>query len=254
MKQVLKKILPPFIRKGIHHQLNQARKIWFRGNTYYCICCDHHYSSFLDMKEGSHPRKQVCCPGCGSVERHRMLLRYLKANEQDFFKRGTRVLYIAPMIGIRQYFKRMDNIEYLGADLESSLAEVHFDLQDIPYSNDSFDFCICSHTLAHIKDDGLALSEINRVLSNEGILIVLERNYPIPSTHDLKKDLSAEDRLKEYDQSDRWRIYGEDFPSYLSSFGFNVTPINYGESLEQEIIDKEVIDQSEIIYLCRNNT
>lgn len=251
MKQILKKILPNFVRKGLHNSLNRTRKIWYNGNEHYCICCDRSYSKFLDMKEGSHPRKGVTCPGCGSAERHRMLLRYLMTNEAAFFPKGSRVLYIAPMFGIRKYLKQLEGVNYLGADLDSSLADVHFDLQDIPYPDASFDFCICSHTLAHVKDDGLALKELNRVLGKDGILLVLERTYPNASTHDMKKVLTDIERLKEYDQVDRWRIYGQDFKDYLASFGFEVDVLEYGRSLSAEQLEREVIDVEDLVYFCR---
>ncbi len=202
------------------------------------------------MKEGSHPRSGVVCPGCGSAERHRMLLRYLMENEQTFFKRGARVLYIAPMKGIKDYFQQLEHVEYLGADLESSLADVHFDLQEIPYPDASFDFCICSHTLAHVKNDIVALEELHRVISKDGKLIVLERIHEDTKTVDLDQNLNDEERLNHYDQVDRWRKYGPDLKVRIEQIGFSVEVIPYGQSLPDELIKKEVIDMSEDLFLC----
>ena len=222
----------------------------YRGNRHYCICCDGHYSDFLDMTEGSHAREKVVCPGCGSVERHRMLLRFLQEREHEFFTGGTRVLYIAPMHGIRNYFKQLPQVKYLGADLDSSLAEVHFNLEDIPYPDGSFDFCICSHTLAHVKDDKKALEELHRVLSPHGIMLVLDRIYDIPRTKDLDQELTRDERLDVYKQVDRWRIYGQDFGEYLASFGFSVEEIAFGETMDDGQLDREVIDVGDVVYCC----
>lgn len=227
------------------------RKLRYQGEQYYCVCCDSQYSDFLDMKEGSHPRKKVVCPGCGSAERHRLLLHYMRDHEAELFSKNTRILYIAPMHGIRKYFKQMKDIQYIGADLGSSLAEEHFDLESIPYPENSFDFCICSHTLAHVKNDDKALRELERVLSQNAVMLVLDRIYDIPHTKDLQKDMSTEERLAVYQQVDRWRIYGNDFADYLASFGFEVEEVAYGKGFDEDKLAKEVIDVGDVIYVCK---
>lgn len=250
MKEIIKNLLPKSLKRGLHQAHMSWRGSRYKGNQHYCICCDGNYSEFLDMTEGSHAREKVVCPGCGSVERHRLILRFLQAKEKEFFPKGARVLYIAPMHGIRKYFKEMSQVKYLGADLDSSLADVHFDLEDIPYPDGSFDFCICSHTLAHVRNDKNALKELHRVLSPEGRMLVLDRIYDIPTTKDMNEDMSQKERLDVYKQVDRWRIYGQDFGKYLASFGFSVDELAFGETMDDVQLKKEVIDVGDVIYSC----
>ncbi len=250
MKQQLKNIVPTPIRRLLH-----GMRLWIlrnlnAGDEVYCICCDRRYARFLPMKVGSHPRNNAICPGCGSAERHRMFLNYLKENETHLFKGKPRLLYVAPMIGIRNYLKSVTNIEYLGADLESALAEAHFDLQEIPEEYSNFDFIICSHTLAHIPNDRKAVSEIHRVLNPGGRLIIMERIYDREKTLEVEGITTEEERLKVYEQADRWRIYGRDFAERISSHGFTVSEISYGNSLSEEKLNTEGIDPKENIFIC----
>jgi SAM-dependent methyltransferase len=171
-------------------------------------------------------------------------------HEADFFPKGTRILYIAPMHGIRRYLMSLPGTTYLGADLESSLAEAHFDLQDIPYPANSFDFCICSHTIAHIPDDLQALSELHRVLSPDGRLLVLERIYDRPQTYQHPQALSAAERLQHYEQADRWRIYGHDFAERLSSTGFKVSIEYPAGDWPSKQLTQEGIDPKEGIFIA----
>lgn len=245
----MKKYIPPFLKTKYHETRLAIKKTIYKGHKYYCVCCDESYSTFLDMKEGSHPRKAVVCPGCESVERHRMLLRFLKEKRHLLFPKGARVLYIAPMLGIKKYFSSLNDISYLDADLVSPFAQAHFDLMDIPHPTSSFDFCICSHTLAHVKNDKKALAELHRVLSPKGVLLVMERIYPIDKTVDLGLDLSKEERLNHYDQTDRWRKYGKDFAERMSGVGFQVEQVSYAATLDAETLEKEQLDKSELLFL-----
>ena len=44
--------------------------------------------------------------------------------------------------------------------------------EQIPFENDSFDTVFCSHVLEHVQNEKLCLSEIDRVLKKDGVLII----------------------------------------------------------------------------------
>ena len=54
------------------------------------------------------------------------------------------------------------------------------DARALPFPNGAFDAVVCSEVLEHIVEDDLALSEIGRVLSDDGLLLISvpHRRYP----------------------------------------------------------------------------
>lgn len=70
--------------------------------------------------------------------------------------------------------------QYVTADLESPLADLHFDVQQIPLADGSVDVVICNHIMEHVADDRRAMRELHRVLKPGGWGIVLspvDRDY-----------------------------------------------------------------------------
>ena len=60
--------------------------------TFFCPCCARSFTHFLPF--GVIPRPNAMCPGCGSLERHRMLWLYLK-DRRNFFIDTLTVLHFA---------------------------------------------------------------------------------------------------------------------------------------------------------------
>lgn len=50
----------------------------------------------------------------------------------------------------------------------------------LPFPNNYFDFVICSEVLEHLKFDGKALREINRVLKDEGVAVITVPSLAFP--------------------------------------------------------------------------
>jgi 2-polyprenyl-3-methyl-5-hydroxy-6-metoxy-1,4-benzoquinol methylase len=50
-------------------------------------------------------------------------------------------------------FRKLGNIDYTTADLESPLADVKLDIQQMPLADNTFDVVICNHVLEHVPDD-----------------------------------------------------------------------------------------------------
>ncbi len=204
------------------------------------------------MKEGSFARPDVVCPGCGVVERHRLLLLYLKART-DIYDQPHRVLYFAPEYSTQEHLKRQPNIEFLSADLDSALAMQHFDIMDIPHPDASFSVIFCSHVLAHVRDDRQALQELFRILQPGGYMIVLDNPVDIPHTLENEAVSSAAERKKVYGQSDRCRLFGKDFPDRIASVGFEVEPDAFAKSLPDAVIEKCRLDREEMVFICKKN-
>jgi predicted SAM-dependent methyltransferase len=84
------------------------------------------------------------------------------------------MLHFAPEDCFRNIFKNMFEV-YVTADIDAVNVDKKEDLTKLSISDSTFDFIYASHVLEHIKDDMSALSEIKRVLKQDGIAII-----PVP--------------------------------------------------------------------------
>lgn len=210
--------------------------IFYYGNKIECSICGKHFGKLMNYGYVN-IRKNALCPFCLSLERHRMMWYYLK-NETDFFKSKIKVLHVAPE---SPFIKRFDKIisknggEYITADLESPLAKVKMNVENIPFSDNYFDVIICNHVLEHVNDDQKALREIYRTLKSGGYSILLSPiDYSREFSYEDKTIINENDRLKHFGQKDHLRIYGRDYSSKLSSTGFVVKEINYSQLMDVE--------------------
>lgn len=185
-----------------------------------------------------------------SLERHRLLWLYLK-EKTSFFSENLKLLHVAPEYCFIKRFKSLKNLEYTTADLNSPWADVKMDIQDIPFSDNSFDVIMCNHVLEHVDDDKKAISEFFRVMKPGGWGIF---QVPIDSTKEKTfEDKSITDpkqREKLFWQSDHVRLYGRDYGAVLASSGFNVTEEDYVMKLDKTLVTRYALPENEIIYLC----
>ncbi|MBT6691679.1 methyltransferase domain-containing protein [Candidatus Parcubacteria bacterium] len=244
------------IQKLPRHQLirfsfifSNIFSIFLKGNKHYCPICETGFSRFFSY--GSKNRNNSLCPGCLSLERHRLLWFYLK-NETNFFRDKLKVLHLAPEQCFYRKFKKMSNLEYVTGDLNSPLAEVKLDIHKMPFTDNLFDVVFANHVLEHVEDDVKAMKEVYRVLKPGGWAIL---QVPI----DTKRDRTLEDknivepidRERLFGQYDHLRLYGRDYIDRLASAGFNVQAKRYCEQLNEATVTKSNLMQSEIIYIAK---
>jgi SAM-dependent methyltransferase len=244
------------IQKLPRHQLirfsfifSKIFSIFLRGNKYYCPICDASFRTFFAY--GSKHRDNALCPGCLSLERHRLLWFYLK-NETNFFKDKLKFLHLAPEQCFYGKFKKMPNLDYITGDLNSPLAKVKLDIHQMPFKDNQFDVVFANHVLEHVDDDIQAMKEIYRTLRPGGWAIL---QVPI----DIKRDRTYEDktvfdpvdREKLFGQYDHLRLYGRDYADRLATAGFKVQPKRYCEHLNEATIKKSNLMQSEVIYIAK---
>ena len=67
VKKLLRQVLPQPVKTLI----KKARILTLRGSRFYCPVCERGFRKFFEF--GVNPRPNACCPGCGSLERHRLL-------------------------------------------------------------------------------------------------------------------------------------------------------------------------------------
>lgn len=254
MKYLISFIVRNIPRKHLQrfsHLFAMGFSIFYIGKNVECPVCGKRFSRFLPY--GRKPaRSNALCPGCLSLERHRLLWLYLK-NKTDFFTGKNKVLHIAPEICFIPRFNKLDNLEYITADLESPLAKIKMDIHEMPFETNTFNIVLCNHVMEHVDDDIQAMREIFRVLKSVGWAIIQipfigtvpDKTLEDPSIKDPKQ------REKVYGQSDHVRLYGRDYPERLRSAGFTVIEDNFVKELPEEMIQKHALPGNETIFLCK---
>ena len=171
-------------------------------------------------------RLRAKCPKCGELERARMAMLVVNQIYDDKKASETDVLHVSPENFLRKIFKEKYK-SYISSDLYREDVDHQFDIQSIPYPDNSFDLVFASHVLEYVKDDRQAIQEIKRVLRPGGLAFL-----PVPMLHD--KTIDFEERppnkriIREtgIDYFDRYReVFSEVTVYEPSSFDekFNLT-------------------------------
>ncbi len=200
-----------------------------RGHRFACPVCGRTFRKLLPYGYVV-SRENALCPNCLSLERHRLLWLWLR-RETDLFERRPRLLHVAPEVSLMRPLKRLYRNrkgQYVTADLESPLADLHFDIQRIPLPDESFDAVICNHLLEHVADDRQALRELYRVLRPGGRGVLLcPIDYARTETFEDDSITDPAERTRLFGQYDHRRVYGRDYVQRLRSVGFEAEEIDY---------------------------
>jgi len=221
----------------------------YHGDNVECPVCRGRFRKFLPYGY-NRVRKGVLCPRCFSLERHRLLWLFLQRRSR-FFTDRLKVLHIAPEQCFHKRFRKMDNLEYVTADLVSPLADVKTDVQDMKFADASFDLVICNHVLEHVPDDRKAMREIRRILNPEGFAILqvpanttMEKTYEDPSVTD------PSEREKHFRQRDHYRLYGKDYPKRLEEEGFTIRDMDFYGTLSAPEKSRYRLPAGEFMFAC----
>jgi len=221
--------------------------VLYKGKNVECPVCNEKFRKFLPYGYNN-VRTNVLCPQCFSLERHRLVWLYL-VERTALFSKPHKVLHIAPEQCFYSRFRKMRNLEYVTADLESPLADVKLDIQAMMMEDNQFDVVICNHVLEHVPDDRKALKEIFRVLKHGGFAILqspvaydMEKTYEDPSITDPKE------REKHFRQKDHCRLYGKDYPERITEAGFKITEENYLLQITDEIKERYRLPSMEYMF------
>jgi SAM-dependent methyltransferase len=205
----------------------------YRGDRLQCPCCGGHFRAFRPRSG----RPDARCPRCNSYERHRVLWLWLR-DSAGILDAQLDVLHIAPETFFESRLREQPNLSYTGGDLFPIGDQVRVDLNDIQFSDGSFDVVICNHVLDEIPDDRRAIAEIHRVLRPGGRLITQTPVEPGRETTFEDPTLSAEERRRVFHTADDVRIYGRDFLDRLAEPGFDVTVIDYVAELDEATVKR----------------
>jgi SAM-dependent methyltransferase len=221
---------------------------FYAGSNVTCPVCQNSYKKFLPYGR-INPRQNALCPGCLSLERHRLIWLYLK-ERTNFFTTKLKILHVAPEACFIKRFEKQHGENYITADIESPLAKVKMDIHKIPFETNSFDVVLCNHVLEHVDDDIQAMREIHRVLKPGGFSI-LQVPFFHPIAHTTFEDKSITDRRereKLFGQDDHVRKFGRDYPKRLQKAGLKAVEDQFVNELGDDLRKKYGLANGEIIY------
>lgn len=197
--------------------------------------CGHRIGRFLAYRAGSRKLPALIrslnligsdvdnfeCPRCGSHDRERHLLLYLRASGLLEWMRGKSLLHFAPERHLSRVIAAQGPTRYVRCDLNpQSPDEMKVDIESMAFEDGSFDLLIANHVLEHVADDRQALFEISRVLAPGGYAIlqtpyssVLHRTWTDPGI------VEESARLQAFGQEDHVRLFGQDIFERFSANG-----------------------------------
>ncbi|MBQ5725919.1 MAG: class I SAM-dependent methyltransferase [Alistipes sp.] len=237
MKRLIRYILNHIPRPILQRMAGWAVPLlglFYIGKGRECPLCGCRRRKFLPYGYVTQ-REDALCPNCLALERHRLLWLWL-VRESDIGRGAMalpKLLHAAPEVALMRKFRKMYASapdRYVTADLESPLADMHFDIQQIPLADGEFDAVICNHILEHVEDDRKAVREIFRILRPGGWAVLLAP-VDLGREHTFEDDTITDpaERTRIFGQYDHRRIYGRDYAKRLAEAGFEVYDENYRE-------------------------
>lgn len=229
-----------------------------------CPLCNRQYKKEQFQPYGPSKRPFVACPNCFSSDRERLACLFI-------LKPGlplTKVLHLAPEKKIHSLLKKKAK-HYVCGDIEPqqyrSMQCIYLDATNIPIPNNTVDFVYASHILEHIVDDKKAMSEIYRILNDNGTLLAMvPQHLDKDTTFEDETIVDPKERLRHFGQDDHVRIYGLDFSQRLKDSGFIVEiycHISMQHTIEKMCYDKKYffdqevenynLNKNEILYVCK---
>ena len=214
-----------------------------RGEGRECPCCG---GRFRRMSRRRISGWGGICPRCRSHPRHRAVALLLTRGDLP----GRRLLHFAPEPLLDPVFARVPGLERVTADLYVP-ADLRLDITDMDLRDSSFDLIFCSHVLEHVPDDRAAMRELRRVLSDQGLALVLVPYRPGVTTYEDPAITSPLDRMVAFGQQDHVRIYGADLSDRLRQAGFEVEDRTVAELFGEPTVERCELDPDEHVFLCR---
>lgn len=213
-----------------------------------CPICNGTYEQFLPF--GVRPRPNAQCPGCKSLERHRLIWLYI-SQETTLLKNGGTLLHVAPERFLQKLFASYPQISSTTVDRTGRNADYAMDITDLHFPDNTFDAVLCIHVLEHVPDDTKAMAEFFRVMKPGGWgIIQVPVNEALDQTMEGGHITDPRERKRLFGQEDHVRHYGPDYASRLQRAGFHITAEQYAQRLGEGLIMKYGLSRGRI-YVCK---
>jgi predicted SAM-dependent methyltransferase len=203
------------MNKLIKHSKNKLfNTILSLGSGRECPICGWTGYCFFPFGIPNKRRFDAQCPGCGSLERHRLAFVVAK---KVLHLSSLDTLHVAPEASISPWLQSVSRT-YVSIDLYAQ-AMRKMDLRRLEFEDESFSLIWCSNVLEHILEDNLAIQEMHRVCRLNGIVFIQVPIW-VQTTYENDEVKSEKDRLEHFYQKDHVRLYGLDIVDRFEEIGF----------------------------------
>lgn len=242
---------------------------WLPGGQKQCVVCGHRVWRFMPYRQGGSGVAPLMyalavvgsnvdhfeCPRCGSHDRERHLLMYLRASGMLAKLSGWSILHFAPEKHLSRYIADQRPVWHLRCDLYPTSKDIErVDMTNMPFAADTFDLLVANHVLEHVKALDHALAEIHRVLKPGGYAIVQTPYSPL--LHKTWEDVGIDTpqaRLQAFGQEDHVRLFGRDVFQKVCAFGFIPRICNHKDLLADHDPDAYGVNALEPFFLFQKN-
>jgi hypothetical protein len=239
----------------------------FLSAKYFCPVCNSIQPHFLPLPD--YYRKQsekygfvhfgksemtsldtYLCPLCKASDRERLMAFWIINNLGSQIFLDTHIIHFAPEKSLSAMLKQLKLLNYKTADFVMQEVDFKVDITKLPFSDDSYDFFICSHILEHVINDDKAIEELYRILKPGGNGIILTPiSTVIKSTIEDTAINTEEDRWKYFGQNDHVRLYSHnDFVMKIKQHGFILYELGI-EHFGNEVFFQLGLKKTSILYI-----
>jgi hypothetical protein len=219
LKNFLKKNLPDFSLIFFYKILLCIRILFWRVQIIYCPICAKFKKTFYT---GLFPWIYLVCSGCLSLSRQRLIVNYLKKNN-NLNKKN--IIHFAPENSLVKFINQNYKIKkYDKVDLIANEQITHINIENINknyYHN--YDLVICNHVLEHVNFIR-AISNLKKLVKINGEILL---TFPIidswKKNYINKKIKNQYDKSLHFQQFDHLQLFGREIEKYLAEKNFICT-------------------------------
>ncbi len=246
LKRMILKLLPTSALEVLEFPLRSLYYPFVKGNAYDCPCCERSFKNFQAIEHEYF--KDQLCPSCGSIQRTRLLWKYLQLEWPELSQK--KILHFSPHKYLRKKILQQNKTNYNDTDYVTSRCRYQYDITALPLDSNSLDLVIAYHIFEHIPDDRLAMQECFRTLASGGRMLA-QVPWRNEATVEDSSITDPKERLRLFGQEDHVRYYGkQDFKNRLQEAGFEVSEKRADLLFDAASLKRESLRAEEIICDC----